>query len=275
MGKLMSLKEIQEQALVILKEVDAFCKKNDIRYSLGFGTLLGAIRHRGYIPWDDDVDIIMTRPEYEKFIHSFNCPGLLCMAPELGNSFLTFARVVDLEKTRSKSNWRWTHNEWKYGLWIDVFPIDGVPNDMEDFTSTINDLQELMRVNQKIREGRRPISFSLPFRKNLSRRKKQLLFSWKSTVTVMNDMMTIITQNPYGTTDYAGLMVYPVYGLRNRTRTELFESYTSTTFEGESLSIIQGYDEHLRDIYGDYMVPPPEDKRTPKHKAHKFYWRTK
>ena len=271
----MTLKDVQEQSLLILKEVDSFCEKNNIKYSLGFGTLLGAIRHKGFIPWDDDVDIMMTRPEYDIFIHSFQCDGLVCIAPELGNSLLPFGRIVDLEKTRSRSNWKWTHNERKLGLWIDVFPIDGVPDNMEEFASNVKELQDLMRINQKIREGRRLISSSLPFRKNLSRIKKQLLFSWRSTDAVLNNMMAIINKTPYGTTGYAGLMVFPVYGQRNRTRIEVFESYAKAPFEEHSFSIIKGYDVFLRDIYNDYMIPPPEDKRIPKHKAHKFYWRTK
>ncbi|MBO4843785.1 MAG: LicD family protein [Bacteroidales bacterium] len=272
MKGLLTLQDIKEGSVRILEEVDSFCNENGIKYSLGFGTLLGAIRHKGFIPWDDDVDIMMTRPEYERFIHSFNCKGLKCFAPELGNSFLNFGRIVDIEKTRCKTRWRWTYRQRNLGLWIDVLPIDGVPDDMEEFSRTVKSMQDLTQENQRIRQGRGPFMSVYTFRKNLSVLKKKLLYSWRSTNAVWRKMMSILEKTPYGTTANAGLMVFPVYGLRNRTRTEVFESFTTASFEGKDFSIIQGYDEFLTDIYGDYMVPPPEDKRKPRHN-HRFYWR--
>lgn len=65
---IVSVRELQLELLKILVEIDTFCKKNDIRYSLYAGTLLGAVRHHGFIPWDDDADICMPRDQYEKFL---------------------------------------------------------------------------------------------------------------------------------------------------------------------------------------------------------------
>ena len=69
--KEMNIQEVQHISLELLKEVHEFCVENDVKYTLFSGTLIGAIRHHGFIPWDDDLDIAMPRPDYEKFIHSF------------------------------------------------------------------------------------------------------------------------------------------------------------------------------------------------------------
>jgi lipopolysaccharide cholinephosphotransferase len=72
MGKQLTIEEVKKMNLDILSVVADFCEKNGLRYWLYYGTLIGAIRHNGYIPWDDDIDIIMPRPDYEKFLKSFN-----------------------------------------------------------------------------------------------------------------------------------------------------------------------------------------------------------
>ncbi len=129
----LSLEEVQRESMRMLSVIDRVCVTNGIRYSLGYGSLIGAVRHKGFIPWDDDVDLIMTRPEYEKFVRLVNNDGVMrdnrlkFFAPELGNAFFNIARVCDMQRTRVRKYNQW--NDEDIGMWISVFPIDSLPAD--------------------------------------------------------------------------------------------------------------------------------------------------
>ena len=118
------LKQIQ---LDMLKDIHAFCVEHDIRYSLAFGTLLGAVRHKGYIPWDDDVDIMMPREDYNRFIRSYgnNIYRIADMSvnPDYG---LPFAKVEDVLTVIEEN----VEGGSVFGIYIDVFPVDYIPDNM-------------------------------------------------------------------------------------------------------------------------------------------------
>ncbi len=269
----LSLSEIQEESLKVLKGIDTFCTENNIRYSLAFGTLIGAIRHHGFIPWDDDIDIAMPRPDYERFVKTFHVEGLKCLAPEIGNSFLTFGRIADTKRTRNQSLIRWSEEEESVGIWVDVFPIDGEAEDFDTFMKESSSIWSMVETNQRIRGGLLTPSFSFGFGWNVRIIAKKLLYSWKSLDKIYKQIMQIIHRHPFVNSIYSGVMVYPIYKEHNRTKTGVFESYSKTEFEGGLFSCVSDYDEYLHDIYGDYMKLPPESKRVPNHSGHKFYWR--
>lgn len=126
MGKQLTTEEVKKMNLDILSVVADFCEKNGLRYWLYYGTLIGAIRHNGYIPWDDDIDIIMPRPDYEKFLKSFNqTSGSKYQVIEdriTPGYHTTFAKVHN-PKTIIESEFS---NEMAFGVFIDIFPFDGV-----------------------------------------------------------------------------------------------------------------------------------------------------
>lgn len=126
--RLISFEEHKKIQLSILRDIDVFCQKNQIKYFLAFGTLLGAIRHKGFIPWDDDIDIAMPRPDYNKFILSFNgmVDNLKVLAPEIDlDYYAPYANVYDTRTVLEEKGT--SHLKFEIGVKIDVFPIDGVP----------------------------------------------------------------------------------------------------------------------------------------------------
>ena len=135
----LSLDEIKQIQIGILDQVDSHCRANNIRYSLFFGTLLGAVRHQGYIPWDDDIDLMMPRPDYEKFLATFNQSGRYqVLSHTIVRDFpYTFAKVQDSE-TRLDEN---VGLPFKMGVNIDVFPVDGVPAEEARFEQYFRNLK--------------------------------------------------------------------------------------------------------------------------------------
>lgn len=126
--RLLSSDEVKKHELMILLDVQDFCEKNNICFYISGGTLLGAIRHHGFIPWDDDIDICMPRPDYELFLQTYkSAHGYIPMANTLGNWVNPFAKVID-PNTKVVS----CISDNEPGLWIDVFPVDGLPDNFAD-----------------------------------------------------------------------------------------------------------------------------------------------
>ena len=121
--------ECREIQMSILDEIDRICKENNLKYSLAYGTLLGAVRHKGYIPWDDDIDICMLREDYEKLIAILkdkNAAGhkewLTLVDDTCDGYFYPFAKAYD-NRTAVKME----RHKGEMGIWVDIFPLDGLP----------------------------------------------------------------------------------------------------------------------------------------------------
>ena len=128
--KEISIEELKDLQTGMAVKVHTFCQENGIRYYLGYGSLIGAVRHKGYIPWDEDIDLGMPRPDYERFIHSFNgaYPDLKVFAPELDPGYYAPYANVCLEGTLLEEE-NFSHRGRKIGVKVDIFPIDGAPSD--------------------------------------------------------------------------------------------------------------------------------------------------
>ena len=120
--KYINVEELKHIQLDMLSDIAEFCEQNNIKYFLAYGTLIGAIRHKGYIPWDDDIDICMPRPDYDKFLSLYNKKdsAYKAVAFELDENYkLPFAKVND---TRTVM-WETMYDQDVFGVYIDVFPL--------------------------------------------------------------------------------------------------------------------------------------------------------
>jgi lipopolysaccharide cholinephosphotransferase len=255
--KALTLAELKSKLLEILSFVDEYCEKNKINYSLVGGTLLGAVRHGGFIPWDDDIDIIMPRPDYDRFIASFENSSehykLECYEKNK-NTFITFAKVYD---TRTRL---FEHGlDTGFGVNIDIFQIDGFDLCRNIYRTKF--LLGALKIIMLIKKyGRHPERKHPVFRVMgvLLKPFPMWIFGALSR--------RIMTRNDFNTSRFTCFLsgynaekeVFP---------RRMFDHYTGINFEGRVFKAVRDYDLCLANNYGDYMIPPPPEKRTPKHES--------
>lgn len=241
--------------LQMLMEIDEFCRKNNIRYTLAYGTLIGAIRHQGFIPWDDDVDIMMPLPDMLRFKESFKSNNMLYVDVDTDDMYqYAFSRIVH-KGTYTKQGVMYSLG----GVCIDLYPILGLPSSLDEVNDFLkqasNELTKRMRFIRLMNFIRRflPIRTIPGFHKAM-KRYRDFLF-----------------QFPYEGTRY-----YFTNGgeleMRNVYDFDLFQNIIDVPFEGHVFNAVSCYDHHLRHFYGDYMQLPPEDKRVPYH-GDQYYWK--
>lgn len=128
----MRMEDIQRVSLDILKQITAICEKERFRYTLAYGTLIGAIRHKGFIPWDDDIDIQMPRPDYERFLSyliEHPCPHLKVFNHKYVKGYpLGISRIADM---RYKIEEKILKGHCDMGIFVDVYPVDGLADSYE------------------------------------------------------------------------------------------------------------------------------------------------
>lgn len=256
----LTIQEVRKIQLEILDVVAKFCDENNINYWLNGGTLLGAIRHKGYIPWDDDIDLGMLRPDYDKFMKLFNEHNtrykFFCI--ENKPDFHTLAaQIIDMN-----NNIVLYFRAVKIGIGVDLFVFDNAPDD-----DKIAEEMFKRRGNLKKWHNRRvlPLFKCKPvgniFRRICAYTLRIFLrilprdyFSKKLIATIKR----FSNENTKRVGDFTGLhdAVYD---------REILENLTTAEFEGKFYKVPVRYDEFLRGLYGDYMQLPPEEERVPSH----------
>ena len=249
--KITDIQELRSIQMGILDDVHRFCEEQGLRYSLSSGTLIGAVRHKGYIPWDDDIDIYMLRSDYERFLQTYHDPQgrFRVLNPQKeSHYYYTFAKVVD-QRTRMIEK---ETAGYEIGVYIDIFPVDYVTEDIKERERIFR----LKRLLYKIRRCK--ISNSNPLNSRLA--------SWCSrslpvTVGVLNRWIErlIVRKEPTQTLCHmteAGPAIKGCFPAKD------METYINLPFENRIYKAMAGYDDHLTRTYGDYMTLPPEDQRT-------------
>ena len=246
--------ELRSIQLDLLEKTAAFCEKNGLRYFLCGGTLIGAIRHKGFIPWDDDIDIAMPRPDYDQFVKAFNHPDNYYQVANLETNpdyAYAFAKVYDNRTIMNQLHYPGD----SFGVNIDVFPADGVKE-----TAQIHKIMILRKFlnTKKANYYHRTLS-----KKIINTLGKILLLPF-SAHTIATWMDKVARKYSFGSLPMAGVIANPV-GLGEMVDKSVFDSDVYREFEGRKFRVPVGYDTWLRSIYGDYMQLPPEEYRVTHH----------
>lgn len=257
--KYLTLKEIQYEEKEMLREIDKFFKKHNMTYYLWAGTLLGAIRHKGFIPWDDDIDLVMTRPEYNKFVdylkHHENkiSNSLVVEGYELGNNndfpiLKVYNKNIRVDDQIEKVD--------KY-LWIDVFPLDGTPQKNKRYYKKCRFLYNIFLLKRE-QKNNVPLMAANKVKRIIKNVAMFILKLWNYD-SYLKFYYKYCTKYDYDNSNY----------LNYNLMADCISVYDKNDFESYELEFcdlkvngIKNYDKILTLNYGDYMQLPPKDKRT-------------
>jgi lipopolysaccharide cholinephosphotransferase len=266
-NKKIGFKERQKISLNILMKIDSFCKKNEIKYYIAYGTLLGAVRHKGFIPWDDDIDLIMFRGDYERFINSFNIDSmnhkLKCISFEKGSFYMPFSKVVDTTTHVNQKDFLPLESN---GVAVDIFPFDSVSNDYKICQQKKQQFRlfgKLLRYSLYNNKKEISNSFSI----------KHIAYFFSKTIGhkrirkwILNKRFFESAENKKYCISYGAFLcgdpgVYEI---------DWFNPPIYFEFEGKQFPGIPNYDSFLKTRYGDYMKLPPKEQQI-QHNIDAYY----
>lgn len=269
----LSIDEIHNGTIIILKEIIRICDELDIKYYLAFGSLIGAIRHQGFIPWDDDLDIIMLRPDYDIFCNyclknaaSIQPFKLISRENEKKYPY-NIARFNDMRYKAIYENIQ----DYDSGMFIDIYPFDGIKEMTDSEIRYLNKKRDLFikMILWSADERFEPSKHNKWYRsfiKYIARKYSKL----KGSEYFLNKMDKFRLLYPYDECDYVAEMVWDIQTVP--CKKEWFGEGTFVKFEEIMVRAPKDFDSFLKKYYGDYMKMPPLDKRVPTH-GYKLYKR--
>lgn len=266
----LSMKEVQQGSIEILTKIDEVCRTEDLEYCLAYGTLIGAIRHKGFIPWDDDIDIMMPRRDYNRFIayclnHKDELYPLEIINPQVnGKCPYTITRISD---SRYKLD---VDNEFDYGLglFVDVYPMDGVGKTVREYSKLKRKASRyasmcFISTRQRVKRENTKSIFKMIIKYPAFAVAKKF-----GTKFFMNKLYSIAEKCDYDSSKYVGCIIWASDdGLRGIFPKEWFNEYIDVEFEGHMFRAPKEFDKVLSHCYGEYMKLPPEEARI----AHHYY----
>lgn len=264
------LKEIQKRLTVMLSVFDDYCKKNNLKYFAWGGTMLGAIRHQGFIPWDDDIDVMMPRPDYNRLMELTTTTfvdGYRIVGPHnQTNMILAYMKMEDMNST-IVDNILAINNP--SGIFIDIMPIDGV-------SSNVNEAEYAYLRYKKYQKGAvasyTPYTLGNVISKNKEVKNISLLSYFKSLIYrklyssqyFYKRCDELASSYDYDTSEYVRIYSSPHFSKHKMCRI-WFNDTIDVEFENIKIKCPAAYDEILTLLYKNYMKLPPIEKRTTDH----------
>lgn len=250
------MKKIWAIEMDLYREISRVLDKHNLRYFAGGGTVLGAIRHNGFIPWDDDLDICMPREDYEKLqelTEEFKSPYFLqspLTDPEYGYSFLRLRNTNTSVVVRP-----FTHAKFNQGIYIDIIPLDNATK--EDISPRMDKIKKLIFKNSAYMRKDYPEKSERDLQ-----RIKEFLDPNMKPIDVWNAINKEAVADNKIDTDYWSTIVVTIYApLKNLYPKRIYNSYKDVPFESITMRIPAGYDELMTINFGNYMEFPPVEER--------------
>jgi lipopolysaccharide cholinephosphotransferase len=261
--ELLSLKEMQQVYLELLKEFDELCRHHGLRYDLAGGSLLGAVRHGGFIPWDDDIDVCMPRPDYLRLLE-LKAQGKLKLSQErdvISHRDQTFARHFgryvrhDVRRLSDMAE----DNDCPY-IGMDIFPIDGLPEGDLAFKWQCFRIRQLRRflLTSVEKKGTSRKGAAAAKIKDLYRPLLKKIGPYR----IAARLDRVCSRVPFDKASLVGA-VTGMYGARERWSKERMLPQKRMKFEDTEACVFENYDIYLSNLFGDYMRLPPVEQQVP------------
>jgi len=271
--KEMKLKDVQNISLEILDNFHKFCASNDIKYSLGYGTLIGAIRHHGFIPWDDDIDVIMLRKDFNRFCELYkDSENYKLFSYQRKNMYAVCARLCEMKRTYVKT-YAPLYTE-EAGVWIDIFPIDIVDNNKETFLKNLDSIIKADYDTKMKRISMLPLKSQINNVRDLIYYLKNKILLYHSVDYYLSKQISLISKFSRKEGEMTCQLGFPDNGDRDYLPISLYNDYIEVDFEGHRYYAISKYDILLKSLYGNYMELPPIEEQKRGHTHHDYYWKS-
>ncbi len=261
--RLLTRPEIQKLLQGMLDTFVNYCTKHKLRYYLVGGSLLGAVRHKGFIPWDDDIDVGMPRPDYERFLELVKkeplSPELAVISAEDKTLSNPYCDIIHLNTRLDRSTSRFIREKCQnLHLFVDIFPQDGWPEDDGEAKRLAKDMKKKRYL---IQCARSKIGKGVSWKRILGKTPVVILMRIVGYERVIEKMTEAAKRRDYDSSRYVGAVTYGIYGSGERCLRKEVVDFTTVEFEGKRYQAPGCYDKYLTQIYGDYMKLPPEEKR--------------